>query len=1376
MSTSATKFPLGVYVGNPNGNDPAAEKAFEQQFDAFVRDMGGARPMFMDAFTDFGADPSQWAANAAWGAWSFAMSGSAYAGPGSGITPVVGVPLASNAGGWGNVDTFYKQIIAGQYDSAYRGIVDAWAAQGYKTVQFRFAYEMDGNFMPWAPGNSASPTANADFVAAFQHVADLVHAEGNTAGITAQVVWNPANINWTNYDVTRLYPGDKYVDIISTDVYSPEYPNDLTGWAHGGTSQVGNKDAWAADPANRAHFWQYTNGGQYNPTPALGSPGWSTQNAIDFAKQHGKPLSISETGSGPSGSALGPADDPAFAQWLAGALSAAQAQGVTIQNVNIWDVTVGDGDWNFSNGSKPLAQASWGKYFGAGSGTGGTTPPPASITVGSGADKLVLQVAEDAWQGDAQFTIAVDGKQIGGTLTASASHAAGQSQSVTVLGSFGAGSHTVSVNFLNDAYGGAASTDRNLYVTSATINGNAISGASLTELAGGAQSFGFTVGSPTTPPKTTPTSGQAGLLHAAGNYFATADGKAVYLAGDHTWTNNVSFAGSGQFDFGAYLNVLQNEGANLVRYWAQGQTFNPGGGGGAVSMTPFLRSATPGANDGGNKFDLTKFNQAYFDHVRADVVAAGEKGIYVGVMLFFDADPYGQYRNWNTDFWNGANNVNHTTTDNHTAGTGQDAATMALQTAYVAKMLDTLQDLPNVLWEVANESFNDQATINWQNQIVNFIHQHETSSGGLKHPAGISAPFPHNDQTAINGMLAATNADWIAPQGWQDYQNNPPPANGAKVQIVDTDHTFGIGGDVNWVWQQFTRGQNVNIMDDMGGTGLPGTLTAGVSPAQRAAEASERLGIKETRSVASTLNLAGMKPAGNLASTGYALADTSNGQFVVFAQSGGSFTVDLSSAAGKTLAVQWLNVQTGAFSTAAAIAGGNGRQSFTSPSGDAVLVLTAQGGGATTPPPPTDPTTPPSNPGGGTTPPGAVTVGSGADKLVLQIAEDAWQGDAQYTISIDGKQIGGTLTASASHAAGQSQSVTVLGSFAAGSHTVSVSFLNDAWGGTASTDRNLYVTGATINGKAISGASLSETNNGAKSFSFTVAAAPPVTTPPAAAHATFGDSAGHSITQVIIASGSQDSYAYLTGLNNNVHQSVDRTSGVHAISTDSWGYVNRAAINDQGGGSYRLTNFVEADASLGGAVAAPGKSATLFVDTAQRGTIKLGSGNYDATIKAGNAWGDAAANTFDVTLGPGNDTLALTGSNGSTVAVVHAGSGDERMSFINTASVQVYAGSGQDIVSFGGGSNTMIAGTGALDVTGGKNADTFVFHQGGGLMTITGFAESQGDQIQIDAALKGSLHQTSVGAGTMLSFGSGTGHGVLLADHGPFATSGIKWI
>ncbi len=113
-------------------------------------------------------------------------------------------------------------------------------------------------------------------------------------------------------------------------------------------------------------------------------------------------------------------------------------------------------------------------------------------TIGAGTDTLRLAVSEDAYQGDAQFTVSVDGQQVGDVLTVTSSHGIGQSDLVNVLGNWAAGPHTVTVNFLNDAWGGSPDTDRNLYVDGATYNGVAVSGAATALYASGPQSFGLT--------------------------------------------------------------------------------------------------------------------------------------------------------------------------------------------------------------------------------------------------------------------------------------------------------------------------------------------------------------------------------------------------------------------------------------------------------------------------------------------------------------------------------------------------------------------------------------------------------------------------------------------------------------------------------------------------------------------------------------------------------------------------------------------------------------------------------------------------------------------------------------------------------------------
>lgn len=364
LATAAAPYPLGVYVGNANGNEPAKMAEFKAAFDAHTR-IVGAKPKFFNAFTDFAQPPEKWPEAAGWLAWSSAKSGDAYVGPGSGMIPLVGVPLASNAGGWGKVDAFYREIIAGKYDAVYAGVVDAWADNGYRTVDFRIAYEMNGNFMPWAPGNSNEPLARQHFVEAFRRVAAIIHRRGREKGITALVHWCPAGISWTGYDIATLYPGDAFVDVIAVDQYSPMYPRDLTDWASGGKVSAPDKATWASRPANRRHFWRHPNATRDDPAPKLGAWGWSIPMTIELAKKHGKPLGIDETGQGPSGSGLGPPDDPEFAPTLAAMLAEARAQQVPIRNVNIWNAKLGDGDWDFRSGGKPLAAKAWRAAFGA---------------------------------------------------------------------------------------------------------------------------------------------------------------------------------------------------------------------------------------------------------------------------------------------------------------------------------------------------------------------------------------------------------------------------------------------------------------------------------------------------------------------------------------------------------------------------------------------------------------------------------------------------------------------------------------------------------------------------------------------------------------------------------------------------------------------------------------------------------------------------------------------------------------------------------------------------------------------------------------------------------------------------------------------------
>ncbi|RAI59993.1 carbohydrate-binding domain-containing protein [Roseicella frigidaeris] len=121
-----------------------------------------------------------------------------------------------------------------------------------------------------------------------------------------------------------------------------------------------------------------------------------------------------------------------------------------------------------------------------------------------------------------------------------------------------------------------------------------------------------------------------------------------------------------------------------------------------------------------------------------------------------------------------------------------------------------------------------------------------------------------------------------------------------------------------------------------------------------------------------------------------------------------------------------------------------------------------------------------------TTEPVTATLGSGSDALVLKISQDAYQGSAQYTIAVDGIQVGDTLTAGAAYGTG-SDTVTLLGDFGDDAQTITVTFLNDAWGGSSDTDRNLHVDGLSLNGEEVDGTVATLGTTG--SVDFTVKAA-----------------------------------------------------------------------------------------------------------------------------------------------------------------------------------------------------------------------------------------------------------------------------------------------
>jgi hypothetical protein len=101
-----------------------------------------------------------------------------------------------------------------------------------------------------------------------------------------------------------------------------------------------------------------------------------------------------------------------------------------------------------------------------------------------------------------------------------------------------------------------------------------------------------------------------------------------------------------------------------------------------------------------------------------------------------------------------------------------------------------------------------------------------------------------------------------------------------------------------------------------------------------------RLNLGLIRNYAERLDLAAMAPRGDLASSGYALANVApaHAAYLVYLPDGGQATVDLTATPG-ALEVEWFDPTTGNVRKGPDVAGG-GRQAFAAPfRDDAVLYL-----------------------------------------------------------------------------------------------------------------------------------------------------------------------------------------------------------------------------------------------------------------------------------------------------------------------------------------------------------------------------------------------------------------------------------------------------
>ncbi|MFQ6097587.1 MAG: DUF4038 domain-containing protein, partial [Armatimonadota bacterium] len=421
-------------------------------------------------------------------------------------------------------------------------------------------------------------------------------------------------------------------------------------------------------------------------------------------------------------------------------------------------------------------------------------------------------------------------------------------------------------------------------------------------------------------------------------YFADAGGEAVYLTGSHTW-NNLQDMGLTDpppaFDWDGYLDFLDRYHHNFIRLWRWELTkWDTKANGEDRLLTcaphPWARTGPGEALDGKPRFDLRKFDDAYFERLRQRVQSAGDRGIYVSIMLFEGWGLQFVEDGWKAHPFHPDNNVNGIGANFDPNGKGlevhelADAAVTAVQEAYVRKVVDTVNDLDNVLYEISNE--NHPPSTDWHYHIIRFIKQYEKGKP-KQHPVGMTFQY----RGGSNKTLFDSPADWISPNPEGGYRDDPPAADGSKVILTDTDHLWGIGGNQQWVWKSFCRGMNPIFMDPYEGVVLRKRFEPRWDPIRRS--------LGYTRRRAPRGYQAALVPRNDLCSTKYCLAEPGR-EYIAYLPEGGAATVDLAEGEG-VLAVEWFNPSTGE-SIVAPGASGGARREFNAPfEGDAVLYVRA---------------------------------------------------------------------------------------------------------------------------------------------------------------------------------------------------------------------------------------------------------------------------------------------------------------------------------------------------------------------------------------------------------------------------------------------------
>ncbi|MDP2899087.1 MAG: hypothetical protein Q8Q12_21325 [bacterium] len=250
----------------------------------------------------------------------------------------------------------------------------------------------------------------------------------------------------------------------------------------------------------------------------------------------------------------------------------------------------------------------------------------------------------------------------------------------------------------------------------------------------------------------------------------------------------------------------------------------------ANAAWPFARTGPGLAIDGKPKFDLTQFDQSYFDQrFKPFLREAAERGIYVELTLFEDF----KGRAFSQSLYADENNINRIGLRPRQATSDSsldNPRLMAIQHAYVNKVLTESAEFGHVIYEIANEAGGSR----WVAHMVDYIHHHPAHPGRLVSAGEQTTSFdPRRGKNDIavkhrgGGGLYATDSDVRDHHTALLRFRVDRPVSHNEYFLFANRSTDNVNFPRKMMWADFTAGGHSNFYDFTFWRGTGRTLDEG---------------------------------------------------------------------------------------------------------------------------------------------------------------------------------------------------------------------------------------------------------------------------------------------------------------------------------------------------------------------------------------------------------------------------------------------------------------------------------------------------------------------------------------------------------------------